>query len=65
MFKRKNTGSWEELLISELEKADCLDDEFCISDDIEGYERCDGLNREKCLSDCTFSMMMPTISSVN
>ena len=65
MFKKQNIVSWEELLNSELEKADCLDDDFCITDDIEGYERCNGFNREKCLSDCTFSMMMPTISSIN
>ncbi len=65
MFKKKNIVSWEELLNSELEKSDCLDDDFCITDDIEGYERCNGLNREKCLSDCAFSMMMPTISSIN
>lgn len=65
--KRKDNKKieiWEKILEEELEK-NGIDDDFCISDDIEGYERCEGFNREKCLSDCLFTMMMPTISSTN
>lgn len=64
MLEKHRKDSWEKMLEEELRKKG-FEDEFCISDEIEGYERCEGFVCEKCLSDCAFYMMQPVASSIN
>lgn len=49
----------EELLPEDIE---LTDEEFFLAEEIDGYGCCEGLNAEKCNSECFKAVMMPTIT---
>jgi len=44
-----------------LERID-FDDEFFLSEEIDGYASCAGLNAQRCSTECFRQVMMPTVT---
>lgn len=38
------------------------DDEFFLSEEIDGYASCAGLNAQRCTTECFRQVMMPTVT---
>ncbi len=38
------------------------DDEFFLSEEIDGYTSCAGLNAQRCTTECFRQVMMPTVT---
>lgn len=38
------------------------DDEFFLSEEIDGYASCAGLNAQRCSTECFRQVMMPTVT---
>lgn len=45
-----------------LEDMDLTDEEFFLAEEIDGYSYCEGLNSERCNSECFQTIMMPTVT---
>jgi len=41
---------------------DLGDDEFFLSEEIDGYASCAGLNAQRCSTECFRQVMMPTVT---
>lgn len=63
MFWKKNSKE-KEMELAELifDDEELNDDEFFLAEEIDGYSCCEGLNAQKCSSDCFRAVMMPTVT---
>lgn len=63
MFWKKNSKE-KEMELAELifDDEELDDDEFFLAEEIDGYSCCEGLNAQKCSSDCFRAVMMPTVT---
>lgn len=47
------------------EDLELTDEEFFLSEGIDGYSCCEGMNAERCSSDCFKAVMMPTVTVIS
>lgn len=69
MFLKKkmyeeNQKVQEQLQLTQ-EDLELTDEEFFLSEGIDGYSCCEGMNAERCSSDCFKAVMMPTVTVIS
>lgn len=69
MFLKKKTDKANQKIQNELqfteEDLELTDEEFFLSEGIDGYSCCEGMNAERCSSDCFKAVMMPTVMVIS
>lgn len=50
------------MLLEEEYNEDLGDEEFLLSEEIDGYDSCSGLNGQRCSTECFRQVMMPTVT---
>ena len=69
MFLKKKTDEANQKIQNELqfteEDLELTDEEFFLSEGIDGYSCCEGMNAERCSSDCFKAVMMPTVMVIS
>lgn len=60
--KDKKKDAKKELDKEIQEIIDMGDDEFFLSEEIDGYASCAGLNAQRCSTECFRQVMMPTVT---
>ena len=54
----------QQLEITE-EDLELTDEEFFLAEEIDGYSCCEGMNAERCSSECFKAVMMPTVTVIS
>lgn len=69
MFLKKKTDEANQKIQNQLqfteEDLELTDEEFFLSEGIDGYSCCEGMNAERCSSDCFKTVMMPTVTVIS
>lgn len=47
------------------EDLELTDEEFFLAEEIDGYSCCEGMNAERCSSECFKVVMMPTVTVIS
>uniref|UniRef100_UPI004057234F hypothetical protein n=1 Tax=Agathobacter sp. TaxID=2021311 RepID=UPI004057234F len=47
------------------EDLELTDEEFFLAEEIDGYSCCEGMNAERCSSECFKAVMMPTVTVIS
>lgn len=47
------------------EDLELTDEEFFLAEEIDGYSCCEGMNAERCNSECFKAVMMPTVTVIS
>lgn len=65
--RKKDEKNSSNKMYPEITKEDLelTDEEFFLSEEIDGYSYCEGMNAERCSSECFKAVMMPTITVIS
>lgn len=62
--EEENSSNKQQLEITE-EDLELTDEEFFLAEEIDGYSCCEGMNAERCSSECFKAVMMPTVTVIS